>query len=554
MKVYNRRADEYIYGYLDYIEANPEEFNEDHRLLPSFIRKELKKPNVYIDYEKLDEIYEFYDKYLPFEFMPWQWFVVSFVFGVYQDYENGIMLFNRFFIYMGRGGGKNGFITALTLGLLSNKHGVRNYDMDIIANSEKQAKTSFEELYDWVDYDKRLTPAFYKTKSEIRFRSTNSSLGYRTSNPKTADGGRQGALVFDEIHYFENYDLINVYESGMGKKSKPKYFYISSDGYVRDGVLDDKKESGHNILAGVEEHNGMLYISFSLDDESEITDEKAWVKANPRIKYDKQFAHEFKNLFVQARKNEQQMAEFMTKRFNLPKLPESSTVATIEEIRQCNRDIPFEELKQVPCVGGIDFSSMKDFCSVGLLFKYDGVFYLIEHTFVHERSLVVEYKFPVREYAEKGGITIIKEADSPIITGEHVAEWFLSMINEGYMVTDIYADTFRLASLRDEFAMYGMEITEVRSGNITHSKLHPLFEAMFAEGRMVWGKDNRLMNWYTMNVMVETDKKGNKTYKKIEPIKRKTDGFFMLTHAMNHYIDSEYMDFIPYEEIDYGVF
>lgn len=54
---------------------------------------------------------------------------------------------------------------------------------------------------------------------------------------------------------------------------------------------------------------------------------------------------------------------------------------------------------------------------------------------------------------------------------------------------------------------------------------------MFKE-RTLTLEDDRLMRWYISNVMVVTDKKGNKTFQKIEPIKRKTDGFFCLLHSL----------------------
>jgi phage terminase large subunit-like protein len=42
-----------------------------------------------------------------------------------------------------------------------------------------------------------------------------------------------------------------------------------------------------------------------------------------------------------------------------------------------------------------------------------------------------------------------------------------------------------------------------------------------------------MMRWYTNNVYVETDKKENKSFKKIEPKLRKTDGFFAFLHSLN---------------------
>jgi phage terminase large subunit-like protein len=41
-----------------------------------------------------------------------------------------------------------------------------------------------------------------------------------------------------------------------------------------------------------------------------------------------------------------------------------------------------------------------------------------------------------------------------------------------------------------------------------------------------------MMRWYTNNVYVKMDGKGNKTYEKIELIKRKTDGFMGLVHSL----------------------
>ena len=48
---------------------------------------------------------------------------------------------------MGRGGGKNGFISTLANYFVSSLHGIDYYDVSIVANSEKQAKRSFQECY-----------------------------------------------------------------------------------------------------------------------------------------------------------------------------------------------------------------------------------------------------------------------------------------------------------------------------------------------------------------------------------------------------------------------
>ncbi len=39
-------------------------------------------------------------------------------------------------------------------------------------------------------------------KQKIINRATKSVIRYNTSNTKTKDGGREGCVIFDEIHYF----------------------------------------------------------------------------------------------------------------------------------------------------------------------------------------------------------------------------------------------------------------------------------------------------------------------------------------------------------------
>ena len=93
-------------------------------------------------------------------------------------------------------------------------------------------------------------------------------------------------------------------------------------------------------------------------------------------------------------------------------------------------------------------------------------------------------------------------------------------------------DDYRKSILTTSFAEVGLPLNTVRSGPITHSKVFPLVETLFATEKIIFG-DDMMMRWYTNNVYVDTDGKGNKTYMKIEPRLRKTDGFFAFMHAMS---------------------
>ena len=79
--------------------------------------------------------------------------------------ENGAeFVFNQIFIEGGRGFGKNGYVSALTTALISEVNGIKNYNVDIVATAEDQAKTSFEDIYAMIDDNEEIQPAFNYTK------------------------------------------------------------------------------------------------------------------------------------------------------------------------------------------------------------------------------------------------------------------------------------------------------------------------------------------------------------------------------------------------------
>ena len=131
--------------------------------------------------------------------------------------------------------------------------------------------------------------------------------------------------------------------------------------------------------------------------------------------------------------------------------------------------------------------------------------YYIEHTFVCHKALEVEsrpIKFPVQEMADRGLITIIRE-DS--ITPDVIADWFLKQA-EQYNIIDIVADSYRVSLLKSKFTEVGLPLSEVRSGPVTHAKVAPLIESLFAEEKLAFG-DNPTMRWYINNTYQELDSK-----------------------------------------------
>ena len=529
MKTRISNYNQHIDTYMDDLRSG--KVKASQRLLKAmdYIEVKLNDSDVFIDHEKIDDAIRVMEDYFEFGLLDWERFIVALIHCYYKS--NNTVVFSDYLILMGRGNGKNGFVSALTWYLTTPNHGVKSYNVDIVANNEEQAKTSFNDVYEMLEDNwKKMKSGYHKIKTQITCKPTKSYLKYNTSNSNTKDGKRSACLVFDEIHEYEDFKTINVFQSGFGKKKHSRTFYITTNGYVRGGVLDRELEKADDILDGAITELKYLPLIYEMDSEEECADETLWEKANPSINHFSFLKEEAKKHWIESKYQPSKAIEFYTKRMNLPKEDTFTAVASWDKISATNQPIPYDELEGLECIGGLDYASVKDFCSVGLLFKHGGKRYYLEHSFVNQKALQVEsreIKFPVMEMVERGQMTIVKEETiSPGI----LADWFIEQ-SEKYRIKTIMADDYRASYVRQEFEERGLPLETCRSGPITHAKLAPLVESMFANEEVVFG-DSPQMRWYTNNVYTEMDKKGNITYLKIEPQTRKTDGFFSLLHAL----------------------
>src|SRR5699024_9624253 len=352
-----------------------------------------------------------------------------------------------------------------------------------------------------------------------------------------------GCVIYDEVHEYADSQIVDVFSSGLGKVKHAREFFITTDGFVRGGYLDDMKKRAINVLKGEALDDHLFVFMATLDEDTEMDDEDNWQKANPMFNkpltpYAEELYRTVKRQYTSLGNSKPSARiRFMTKRMNSPAEDLETSVATWEEIEATNK--PFPDLENKSCIGGIDFASIRDFLVVGLLFKIDGEYIWKTHSFARKGFLDnVDLKPPIYEWQEQGLLTIV---DEPVISVQHAVDWFVSM-RERYGLKTIVADTYRLDLVKSALEAEGFEIMYIRTKGI-ESLLAPRIETMFAERKVTFG-DNPLMRWYTNNVTVSMDKKGNKTYGKKDENRRKTDGFHAFIHAL-------YRDDMIEEEVDF---
>lgn len=519
----------YVTEYINQYRTGKVKLNKERIMLIDYLEKHiLVRDDLYFNDEMIENYIKFTEKWY-FPLQSFQKFIAAFVFLFYK--EDDSVFYEQFMISEARGAGKNGLISSFAHFFISPLHGIPRYNISIVANSELQAKTSFKEIYDVIGTHGVLEEMFYCTKVEIKSNDTQSIIQYHTSNASTKDGLRDGCVIYDEIHQYENSDTVNVFSSGLGKVPNAREFFIGTDGFVREGFLDKMKERANNIMEGKDLEDPLFPFICKIDDPKEVDDPDMWEKANPMFSEPRSFYAKglFKKVLAQYKQlanNPSNKEEFMTKRMNYPEVDLNKTVASWEDIAATNRAFP--ELKHRVAVGGLDFASIKDFAAVGLLFKVGDEYVWKTHSFVRQGFLDnVKLKVPIKDWERQGLLTIL---DEPVINISHIVEWFVEM-RESYGVDTIVADTFRLDLVKAALEAEGFRILYIRNPKAIHAQLAPRVETIFANQKIIFG-DNPLMRWYTNNVYVHIKKDGNKEYLKKDEVRRKTDGFQAFIHAL----------------------
>lgn len=547
----------YVGAYIQKYKNGELVLNEKRKQLIEWVEKDIlsKTDDYYFDNDMIDKYIKFSEKFY-FKLDEWEQFIAPFVFLFEKERRKPV--FRIFILVMGRGAGKNGFISTLAHFFISSFHGIDEYDVSIVANSEKQARTSFDEVFNKIIVNDKLSAIhtrdtifekgeelhgeFEPWKSRVYSQKTQSNLRFHTSNAATKDGGREGCIIFDEFHQYENSELVKVFTGGLGKVPNPRQFFIGTKGFERDGYFDMMYGRCERVLKGEMNHNGLFPFICELDEIEEMDNPEMWEKANPALQ--KPLNDRGERLFdtmydeyVDLEDEPSGRPAYVTKRMNYLEGNYEHSVASRDELIATNRE-PFDLDGLIP-IAGMDFGSVRDFASCGLLFKNGEEYYFHQHSFVIKDFVDKHYgysstansmgggkKAPIKEWERMGLLTVI---DEPSLNPEYVVNYYAEA-RDKHGVSRIVIDNYKSEILWKPFSDAGFEVDIIRKPQSMHPKLAPLIEDVFANHKIIFG-DDPMMRWYTNNVFVKETKNG-KVFDKKEETKRKTDGFQALFHAM----------------------
>ncbi|MFV0553011.1 MAG: terminase TerL endonuclease subunit [Anaerorhabdus sp.] len=530
----------FVTAYFSLMDKEPHRFCKDQWALRKLVEYAFKSEDIYAD-EELASNYFGLAKYMTFkETFEWEDFVLGLHLCTFWK-ASGMPRWPDLCCLIGRGAGKDGVIALESLALISPYNQIEEYDVDICANNEKQAKRPVNDLYKALERNSnKLKKFFYWTKEKIEGKKRKSTIEGHTNNAKGKDGLRSGCVVFNEYHGYENYENIDVFTTGLGKTDHPRRSIFTTNGNVIDGPLDELIKEGEEVLFNGAPDNGMLYYFCRLDSKDEVDDEENWHKPNPSLRYRPSLHNEIRKEYHEWKKNPARLPAFMTKRMNIRELNNELKVTSWDNILATNKEIP--DLKGLDCTIGIDFSKTNDWAGINAHFKVGENRYDINHAWICMQSdTLSRLKCPYKDWANKGDLTLVFE---PEINPQLLID-FILQIAKKYRIKMVGLDSFRYALMCDYLSKIGFShenknIKLIRPSDIM--KTIPVIDRCFTNQYFHWG-DVPHLRWSTNNTKLVRAKRstlaedgevdvGNYLYGKIEPKARKTDPFLALVASM----------------------
>lgn len=536
----------FVTVFFDEMDKFPEEYGPDIWNL----RKLIDHTFLVEDLDVRDDLAESYLSfqkskrgYFPYDLLPYQICALCLWMCVF-DKKTDLPRWPDLFIEGGRGLGKDGIIAYSAFSLTSPYNPAAKYDVDICANNEEQALRPVDDIREVLenpDHTEVLGDFYYWTKEVVKGKDNKGEIKGRTNNARGKDGMRSGCVVFNEFHQYENYDNINVFTTGLGKKEHPRTLIVTTNGDVVGGPLDDYISRSEKILKGEIEDEGLLPFIFRITKEEDILNPDKWCLANPRLKHSYSLLHEYQKEFKNYLRDPDKNTSFATKRMNFRKSNREIKVTEWTNLDPGTRK-PLIDLKGRECVIGIDYSKLDDWAAVNVHFKDGDDRYDINHAFVCTQGPNFPKLNCPHDQWEKMGL--IEYVDEPEINPKIIKDYIQSAMKT-YNVKALVIDSFRfslLSSILSElgFTLKNKTLKIIRPTDI--QKITPVIDSCFNNGYFHWG-DQPVLRWATNNTKLVPTKKsvlaidgendlGNFLYGKIERIKRKTDPFMALVASM----------------------
>jgi phage terminase large subunit-like protein len=481
----------------------------------------------------------------PFLLEPWEQAIIANIFG-WVCKKTGFRRYREVFIECPRKQGKSSLCAAVILYLLL-EDGEPGAEIYGAAFKFDQAALVWTQAAGMLRGDAGLRAKVKVFKGQAKSLEVGQpgDLDYATYRVISSDSlGSHGfnihGVIVDELHAFQNGDLVDTLTTGTGSRRQPLVVYITTADYERLSICNEKESYAKSVQAGTLTDASFLPVLYIAPIDADWHDRKVWRACNPNLGI---------SISLEALEKEHQTAvevpryEGVFKRLHLcQKVAVETRWLSLDSWKTCvatpgdpAKQFSEEALRGRSCTAGMDLSSTSDITATCVLFGPKGPDdpYLATWKFyipaANVEPRVRRDKVPYDLWGRQGFITL---TPGNVIDYAYVRR-DLETLCERHNVTRVLFDRCGFEALRQQMIAGGLPEKLFVSFGQGYFSISP---AMKALERLILAKkllfqDNPVVLWMARNVAVATDPAGNiKTSKQASG--EKIDGIVSLIMAL----------------------
>lgn len=461
------------------------------------------------------------------------------IFGILER-ETNKRRFDEIFDVRGRKNGKSTENSVLGLYQTYMEDGAEVY---VAATVSHQARRVWDESRNMIEQDDVLDDIFDSKEFPspiIQVKDTYSIYKYLSKNTKTFDSFNVSTAIIDEVHELAR-DIYDLLKQGMGSREEPLVSMITTGGFVREGLFDDKYEYAKKLIdKALEPADDRFFpLIYELDKGDDWTDEDVWIKANPALDVIKNRG-KLRDNVIKAQ-NEPNFANTVkVKDFNILGLDPNRWL----EIEDIDNPIVYseEDMKKFDnsiVLGGFDLSRTNDITAFGtLLFDTENRKIVAEVMFwvtakYFDEQVQSRSEVPWGAWRDRG---LIRISGTDLIDYHDVANYVASNFTQhGWMYQYIQYDRYSAQYLIEELASMGYTkdkcLVGTPQGAKTLSVPMQVMEAHLKDKTLCY-QNNPVLKWMFTNIELVMDRNGNYMPKKAGDKRgRKIDGPAVILNA-----------------------
>lgn len=366
-----------------------------------------------------------------------------------------------------------------------------------------------------------------------------------SSEARGLEGKRVHCAILDEIHEHPNGDVVSKMRAGTKGRPQPLIVEITNSGFDRTSVCWEHHEYSSKILRGVIQADHWFAFICGLDEGDDWHDPKVWKKANPLLGTGVTTSLEermrkpalrttISPKYLQERISEADgipSEEAKVQRLNFCIWTRGKVQWMPFEIWQaCDTLVPDDELRHLPCFGGIDLGQSDDFSAAVLVWPRPTDWVVRAWFWIPEAVKETKAERPYVDWEQRGELIVHpgEVTDIDRLEDDLVTLWQPYQVQEvGYDRRHASQLALRLAN-EHEYAMVDTPQGFFLSEAITE------LERRLKTATLLHG-GNATLGWMFDNVVLRTNRDG---LKKIDRgvVKEKVDGIVALANATDRII------------------